>query len=124
MRSLRDTHKGAQRLHSFFALSTCLLTVGFTLYSKPANAKETAKTTPANPYPGEVVQIFVDSCVSGGQGVDPAVMKKICSCSIEGIQNQYTLSEFVKISDELSANKPMRPEMTKIVQSCAEQALK
>ncbi|MGV0025279.1 hypothetical protein [Phormidesmis priestleyi] len=114
----------SHRLHSFFALSTCLLTVTFTVYPKQANAKETAKTTPVNPYPGEVVQIFVDSCVSGGQGIDPAVMKKICSCSIEGIQNRYTLSEFIKISDELSANKPMRSEMTQIVQSCAEQAVK
>jgi hypothetical protein len=123
MRSLRDTRKGARRQHSFFALG-CLLTVALVVYPKQANAKETPKTTLANPYPKEVVEIFVDSCVSGGQGVSSAVMKKVCSCSITGIQDQYTLAEFIKISEELSAEKPMRPEMTQIVESCAEQAFK
>jgi len=113
----------SRRLPSLFAISTCLLTVAFTLSPNQANAKETTKKT-VNPYPGEVVQIFVSSCVEGGKKISPAMMKKICSCSIEGIQNQYTLSEFIKISEELDANKPMRPEMTNIVQSCAQQALK
>jgi hypothetical protein len=84
-----------------------------------ANAKETP-TTPVNPYPKEVIQIFVDSCVTEGKEVDPAVMEKICSCSIVGIQNRYTLAEFIKIGDE----KDLPPEVTQMIESCAQQALK
>ncbi|KAM3106359.1 hypothetical protein ACKFKH_18905 [Phormidesmis sp. 146-20] len=114
----------SRRLPSIFTFSTCLLTAAFTLSANSSNAQGTTKKAPVNPYPEQVVQIFVDSCTSGGKSVDPAVMRKICSCSIDGIQNQYTLTEFIKISDELGANKPMRREMTQIVQSCAAQALK
>ncbi|NJR49464.1 MAG: hypothetical protein HC780_07705 [Leptolyngbyaceae cyanobacterium CSU_1_3] len=110
-------HQTTSRLILTF---TTLLTIAVTACPRSASAKEAA---PANPYPQEAVQIFVNSCVSGGKGIDPVLMKNICSCSINGIQNQYTLAEFVKISDETKKSNSLPPKLTQIVQSCAEQAL-
>jgi hypothetical protein len=110
-------HKKPSRLILTF---TTLLTLTVAACPRSTSAKE---AVPVNPYPQEAVQIFVNSCISGGKGIDPVLMKNICSCSINGIQNQYTLAEFVKVSDETKNSNSLPPKMTQIVQSCAEQAL-
>jgi hypothetical protein len=83
-----------------------------------------AKDEPAA-YPPQVVKAFTDACVAGGEGkVDPEIMKKVCSCAIDAIQNQYTLDQFVDVAQKMEKTKAMNEQITKIVQGCVEQAIK
>jgi hypothetical protein len=105
---MQSPKKLAQRsLSTILSLSTCLLAVAVPM---PGQAQSRETSSP-NAYPEEVVKIFVDSCVSGGgKSVPPEVMKQICSCSIEGIQTQYTLNEFVKLRGLRRNNLPVTVE--------------
>ena len=83
-----------------------------------------AKDEPAA-YPPQVVKAFTDACAAGGGGkVDAEVMKKVCSCAIDEIQNQYSLAEFVAVAQSMEKTNNMNDRVTKIVQGCVEQAVK
>lgn len=41
---------------------------------------------------------FVESCVSGGGAADPAMMRRICTCSADELIARYTPTELMTIS--------------------------
>jgi hypothetical protein len=82
-----------------------------------------AQNTPTS-YPDTVVTGFIETCVQqGDQQVSAEIMKKICTCSISGIQNQYTYAEFIEIDKALNQGKELPPEVTQVVQDCVQQSL-
>jgi hypothetical protein len=79
-----------------------------------------------NTYPEEIVTGYVEACSTAGVGKIPAnVMKDICSCTIVGFQNTFTLKEFQKIGEALDQGnrKDVPPEMTKITEDCVKVVL-
>lgn len=69
-----------------------------------------------NEYPEEFITGFMDGCAQGGVPVE------FCRCSLDGIQAEFTVEEFMAI-DELARNQqPAPPEveqsLNRIAQSC------
>ncbi|MEE3719104.1 hypothetical protein V2H45_20375 [Tumidithrix elongata RA019] len=80
----------------------------------PKGEENTSK--PKNDYGEAFVKSYMDSCVeSSGGKVD------YCKCTINKIQDKYTLDEFVKMSQELTPGKEPPPKFMEIVQACAKQ---
>ena len=99
----------------FLALSAGL---SILVVSSPGQAQQTDQSE--HVYPEVLVKTFVDACTAGGGKTnDPETMKSVCTCSIEGIQEQYTLKEFTTLSTDLDAGKPMPETLRQLVQACA-----
>lgn len=69
-----------------------------------------------NEYPEEIITGFMEGCAQGG------VPEEFCQCSLDGIQAEFTVEEFLAI-DELARNQqPAPPEveqtLNRIAQSC------
>jgi hypothetical protein len=106
-------------LRPLLTVSACL----FTFAGTQAGAAMAKDTT--NAYPPQVVKAFTDACVSGSGGkVNAELMKSVCSCAIDEIQNQYTLEEFIAVAEKMEKSNTMNDKITTIVQGCVEQALK
>ncbi|HAG82450.1 MAG TPA: hypothetical protein DCL61_15135 [Cyanobacteria bacterium UBA12227] len=96
-------------------ISACLLTV----VSVPKGSSQAADVTPEEPtstYPPEVVQIYVDNCVMRGG----AEIRPFCACTIEKIQETYTLQEFLEIGQNLQAGKKAPRNFDQIITTCLE----
>jgi len=78
------------------------------------------KQQPANQYPIDVVNSFVNSCTSAAaqDNVDPQLAQNICTCYVQEIQNQYTYQEFEAIDREVAQGQPLPPAFEEIVKNC------
>lgn len=76
----------------------------------------------STPYPDETIESFTQTCVTqgSGAGVPVEVMRQICTCTIDGLQQQYTYAEFAKIDRDLGAGKPAPEQMNQIVKQCVD----
>ncbi|WP_425216493.1 hypothetical protein [Tumidithrix helvetica] len=81
--------------------------------SPAATPKGENTSKPKNDYGAAFVKSYMDSCVeSSGGKVD------YCKCTINKIQDKYTLDEFVKISQELTPGKEPPPKFLEIINAC------
>ncbi len=106
-----------------------LISLGFVLplsLSSPAALLATpiqlAQQQPANSYPEELVQIYMDSCVNSAVngGVPREIATNYCRCSINRIQARYTLDQFLAIVQSRTGNQ-LPPQLEEIATLCVQQ---
>jgi hypothetical protein len=98
-------------------LSAVMSTLVLVLMSAPRGNSQTPDVTPQEPtntYPPEMVQIYIENCV----GDRPEEIRAFCTCTIEKIQETYTLNEFMQIGQDLQAGQPEPEEFRQIITSC------
>ncbi|MEQ9670799.1 hypothetical protein [Coleofasciculus sp. G2-EDA-02] len=98
-------------------LSSVMSTLILVLVSAPRGSSQTPDMTPQEPtnaYPPEIVQIYLENCV----GDRPEEIRAFCTCTIEKIQETYTLDEFIEIGQELQDGQPEPEEFRQIITSC------
>jgi hypothetical protein len=84
----------------------------------PASAQDESAST-AHTYPEEVTQTYLSHCVSSGKGygMTDTQATSYCNCTINKFQDNYTLEEFVSISQQISQNQTP-PQLMEIVNAC------
>ncbi len=92
-------------IYQCLKFTSLVISVGLIPLAIPALAQQTES------YPSEVVQSFMESCVSNGG------TEAMCSCVIEGIQAEYSLEEFTQITTEIETKEPPA-KLVEIAQSC------
>jgi hypothetical protein len=102
-------------------LGSALLSVGFNTLT--LRAKADPISAPANAYPQEVVDAYMDGCLSSAQdvGLTAEQAQGYCGCTIQEIQNQYTYEEFLGVVQTMQQSGEFPPEMVEIVNSCGTQ---
>ncbi|MBE9126358.1 MULTISPECIES: hypothetical protein [unclassified Coleofasciculus] len=69
---------------------------------------------PTTGYPPEVVEIYMENCVSdAGQELE-----SFCACTIETMQQIYTLGEFIQLGQTMQAGEEVPEEFNQIIVSC------
>jgi hypothetical protein len=73
-----------------------------------------------NIYPPRLVEIFMNSCTQGQEGkIRDVNIEQVCTCSINKIQKEYTLTEFLNISLDMADKKEPPERIVKIALECA-----
>lgn len=94
-------------------INACLVTFAIAPLgnSQPPNSNAPQAT---NVYPKAIVDLFMNQCVgnSGSQ------LQPFCACTIERIQKNYTIDQFIQIGQDLQSGKPMPDQFNQIVRSC------
>lgn len=94
-------------------ISACLLA----LVSAPKVSSQeidVLSQEPTNGYPPEVVEIYMENCVSdAGQELE-----SFCACTIDTMQEVYTLSEFIQLGQAMQAGEEAPEEFNQIIVSC------
>ncbi len=83
------------------------------------NAKETHQ------YPAEFVQNYNQECIqtSMGEGLDEVGAKKLCKCTLNKFQQQYSLEEFKKLTAASATDQQAQNNLVEVGQVCFEQIL-
>lgn len=84
----------------------------------PRLETNTPSQQPVNTYPPKLVQSFINACAKDDKirGVN---MQQVCTCSINKIQNEYTLNEFLTISLDMAQSKKPPEKVMQIAVECA-----
>lgn len=86
---------------------------------KPENPT-TSQQQPANIYPSRLVQSFMEGCTKKESNIGGVNMQSVCSCSINKIQNEYPLEEFMVMVLDMAEKKNKPPErIVQIATECA-----
>ena len=88
----------------------------------PALETNTSSPHPTHKYPPQVVQAFMNACnqPSKDQSVN---MEQVCACSINKIQNQYSLEQFITLSFEMKDKKEPPKELMELALQCTVETL-
>ncbi|MBE9115883.1 hypothetical protein IQ249_08260 [Lusitaniella coriacea LEGE 07157] len=78
-------------------------------------AQETA--SPTNPYPPQAIQAWMSVCVRD----DSPEAQVFCQCTIDKIQNRYTIEQFIQLGQNIQSGQKPPEEFNQIVQSCVPQ---
>lgn len=89
-----------------------------TLPRQEANPPSQPSQQPANIYPPRLVQVFMDACTKEGN-VGGINSEQVCTCSINKIQNEYTLEEFMNLSLDMIEKKNPPERIVQIAVECA-----
>jgi hypothetical protein len=95
-----------------------------TLPSSNQNALSTSTSSvqPTHQYPPQVVQTFMSACTQPRN--NPSInMEQVCTCSINKIQNHYSLEQFITIALEMNDKKEPPQEMKEFALQCAVETL-
>jgi hypothetical protein len=79
---------------------------------------------PKHVYPPEIVSGFVTQCAAQAANLDPALMRSLCTCTMDEFQNRYSFAEFRSIGMGMEKGQPMPPEFSDIMNSCASKIIK
>jgi hypothetical protein len=79
---------------------------------------------PKHVYPPEIVSGFVTQCAAQAVNIDPALMRSLCSCTMNEFQNRYSFAEFRNIGVGMEKGQPMPQEFSDIMNSCASKIIK
>lgn len=106
-----------------FVVTAIILVVGIVVFGiylyghnlvpgiAPAN-QAAANVAPRNPYPADVQQNFMNSCVVSG-GTQP-----LCGCVLTAIEDRYTLQEYSRIETQMAATRQFPDDVLNIVADC------
>jgi hypothetical protein len=104
------------RSSQLLAIGTCLLTI--VLAPGRLNAQE-----PIDSYPKFVVQAFTDGCTTSLSKLNQNLRRKICTCTIDKAQSQYSLQEFFQLLEDMQQREKMPPKLEQMLKTCAEKSL-
>jgi uncharacterized membrane protein len=83
------------------------------------NAKNTYQ------YPADFVQNYNQECMqtSMGEGLDEVGAKKLCNCTLNKFQQQYSLAEFQQLTAAAANDQKAQNTLVEVGQVCFEQIL-
>jgi hypothetical protein len=73
------------------------------------------------PYPDNIVSGFVSQCSSSSTRLPPEVSQQLCRCIITKAQNQFSLQDFRKMSEDVDKGQPMPAAMDQIAKVCVDE---
>jgi hypothetical protein len=103
-------------LHALFGTFIGGISIGSTLLVQAQPSK--------NVYPPEVVNGFITQCTAQASNIDPALMRSLCSCTMDEFQNRYSFEEFRKIGMGMEKGQAMPQEFSDIMNFCASKIIK
>ena len=76
-------------------------------------------------YPTQFVQGFNQECMdtSLGEGLEEAEARRLCDCSIDEFERQYSLEEFQQLTAAAATDKASETALIEVGQFCFEQIL-
>jgi hypothetical protein len=107
---------------SYIVGSTYILFLSLVPALTPVMAEQAY--TPTYKYPKEVISGGINGCMSKRGNVDPEIMRQICYCLSQAVQDRYSLSQFIDIAREMSATGTPNPEVKEITIGCAAAVIK
>jgi hypothetical protein len=105
-------------VYSLFSL-VFLTTGGIAVASGSASPKK------AHQYPAEFIQSYNQECMqtSMQEGLVEAEAKKLCDCTINEFERQYSLAEFKQLTAASRTDKASETTLIEVGQFCFEQIL-
>ena len=105
---------------STFCLSLFLLTFGSVVVAQSPDDSQTANT-----YEPEFAEQYSQECIqtSMGEGLDKVAADKLCGCTINKFQAQYTQAEFVELTAASASDEAAKAQLLEVGQLCFEQTL-
>lgn len=79
----------------------------------------------AHQYPGEFVQSYNQECMQTSieEGLAQTEAKRLCDCTIEEFERQYSLVEFQQLTAASASDKASENTLVEVGQFCFEQIL-
>ena len=76
-------------------------------------------------YPAEFVQSYNQECIQASieEGLAEAEAKRLCSCTINEFERQYSLEEFQQLTTASATDKASETTLVEVGQFCFEQIL-
>ncbi|BAZ44158.1 hypothetical protein NIES4102_11640 [Chondrocystis sp. NIES-4102] len=110
---------GLKTPHTFYL---SLLILSFLMSKTLAMASTPQK---AQQYPADFVENYNLECLqtSQGQGLDEIQARKLCNCTLNKFQEQYSLTEFKQLMGAGVNNQQGRNDLIKIGKVCLEQVV-
>jgi hypothetical protein len=101
-------------------LSLVLLTTGGV-----AVASGSVNTKKAHQYPAEFVQSYNQECLqtSMQEGLAEVEAKRLCDCTLDEFERQYSLTEFKQLTAASATDKASENTLIEVGQFCFEQIL-
>lgn len=102
-----------------------LFTLSFLIVEDLAIAEGSTKAKKNHQYPTEFVQSYNQECIqtSMGEGLDEAGAKKLCNCTLNKFQQQYSLAEFKQLTVASTTDQQAQNKLVEVGQVCFEQIL-
>lgn len=105
---------------SFYLLTLSLLASGGI-----AVAEGSADPEPKNQYTPEFLQSYTQECVqtSMGEGLESTEAQKLCKCTLQKFQQQYSQAEFSQLTTASAKDEKSKTALIEVGQVCFEQIL-
>lgn len=102
-----------------------LLTLSLLTTGSIAIAQDSVNSETTNKYPGEFVQNYGQECIqtSMGEGLEEIEAQKLCDCTINEFQRQYSLEEFKELTAASATDEKAETALVEVGQVCFEQIL-
>jgi hypothetical protein len=106
-------------------LYSSLLMLSFLSINSIALAKENLGSNAIEKYPPEFVQDYSQECLQTSmlEGLEAPEARKLCRCTIDKFQNQYTLEEFKQLTAKSATDQTAENTLVEVGQVCFEQIL-
>ena len=90
-----------------------------------AVAEGTAQAAPANQYSAAFIQDFSQECIqtSLAEGLDRTDSERLCKCTIDEFQRQYSMEEFQQLTVASATDPEAETALVEVGQFCFEQIL-
>lgn len=78
-----------------------------------------------NKYPAEFMQDYTQECIqtSMGEGLDETEAQKLCDCTINQFQQQYSVEEFKQLTAASTTDEQAENTLIEVGQVCFEEIL-
>lgn len=108
--------KTSQNFYLFLLILSCLMSKTLAIASTSDKAEQ---------YPPEFVNNYNLECMqtSIGQGLDERQARKLCNCTLNKFQEQYSLTEFKQLMGAGVDNQQEPNDLIKIGKVCLEQVV-
>jgi hypothetical protein len=97
----------------------------FTNSVSVATAEDAVNSKKAHQYPADFIQSYNQECMqtSMGEGLAAEEATRLCKCTVNEFQRQYSLTEFKRLTAAAATNKTSEAALVEVGQFCFEQIL-
>lgn len=92
------------------------------LAAAPAHPMPTQQdATEGHTYPPEVSQAIVNECLTAAMNnnLPPAQAEAYCTCSLNEMQQRYSLEELIELESRIQPGQQLPPEVYEVASACA-----
>lgn len=106
-------------------LHSALISLSFLASGGVAFAEGKVNPPEANQYPVSFVQGYNQECIQTSieEGLAEAEAKRLCNCTIDEFEQQYSLEEFQQLTSASTTDESAQTALIEVGQFCFEQIL-